>query len=64
MLFAAIVGFYMGPVPTLLVELFPTRVRFTGVAISYNLSVAIFGGTVPVIGAMLHKFTGEQSSFS
>ena len=64
MLFAAIVGFYMGPVPTLLVELFPTRVRFTGVAISYNLSVAIFGGTIPVIGAALYKFTGEQISFA
>jgi len=64
MLFAAIVGFYMGPVPTLLVELFPTRVRFTGVAISYNLSVAIFGGTIPIIGASLYKFTGEQISFA
>ncbi len=59
-LFAAIVGIYMGPVPTLLVELFPTRVRFTGVAISYNLSAAIFGGTLPMIGVALYKFTGNQ----
>lgn len=59
-IFAGIVGVYMGPVPTLLVELFPTRVRFTGVAISYNLSAAIFGGTAPMVGAALHKFTGHQ----
>ena len=59
-LFSAIVGAYMGPVPTVLVELFPTRVRFTGVALSYNLSAAIFGGTVPVIGSVLYQFTGNK----
>ncbi|RTK92058.1 MAG: MFS transporter [Rickettsiales bacterium] len=63
-IFAVIVGVYMGPVPTLLVELFPTRVRFTGVAISYNLSAAIFGGTAPMIGAALHKATGHQISLA
>lgn len=62
--FSAIVGVYMGPVPTLLVELFPTRVRFTGVAISYNLSAAIFGGTAPMVGAALYKITGEQISLA
>jgi MHS family proline/betaine transporter-like MFS transporter len=63
-IFAGIVGVYMGPVPTLLVELFPTRVRFTGVAISYNLSAAIFGGTAPMVGAFLHKYTGQQISLA
>lgn len=63
-LFAAIIGFYMGPIPTIFVELFPTRVRFTGVAISYNISVAIFGGTTPMVGAALYKITGMQISFA
>ncbi len=63
-IFSAIVGAYMGPVPTLLVELFPTKVRFTGVAISYNLSAAIFGGTAPMVGTLLHKITGEQISLA
>ena len=63
-IFSAIVGAYMGPVPTLLVELFPTKVRFTGVALSYNLSAAIFGGTAPMVGALLHKITGEQISLA
>ena len=58
--FASVVGAYMGPIPTLLVELFPTRVRFTGVALSYNLSAAIFGGTAPMVGAALYKATGHQ----
>jgi MHS family proline/betaine transporter-like MFS transporter len=60
MIFAAIVAFYMGPVPTVLVELFPTRVRFTGVALAYNLSAAVFGGTAPMVGMMLVKLTGDQ----
>ena len=59
-IFASIIGIYMGPVPTLLVELFPTRIRFTGIAISYNLSAAIFGGTMPMIGTALYKFTGNN----
>jgi len=62
--FASIVGTYMGPVPTLLVELFPTRIRFTAVALSYNLSAAIFGGTAPMVGATLHKVTGSQISLA
>ena len=63
-LFSAIVGIYMGPVPTLLVELFPTRVRFTGVALSYNLSAVIFGGFTPAIGVYLYKHTGDQLALS
>jgi len=59
-IFAIIIGIYMGPVPTLLVELFPTKVRFTGVALSYNLSAAIFGGTTPMIGTALYQFSGNN----
>ncbi|MGL4226355.1 MAG: MFS transporter, partial [Rickettsia sp.] len=47
-IFAGIISIYMGPVPTILVEIFPTSVRFTGVALSYNFAAAIFGGTAPM----------------
>ena len=60
-IFAIIVAKHMGPVPTILSELIPTRVRFTSVALSSNLSAAIFGGTVPMIGAALYQFTGKFS---
>lgn len=52
-IFALLVGTYMGPIPAVLVELFPTRVRFTGVALSYNLSAALFGGTAPLVATWL-----------
>jgi MFS family permease len=33
-----------GPGTSLLVELFPTRIRYTSLSISYHLSAGIFGG--------------------
>jgi len=60
-IFSALVGFYMGPMPAALVELFPTRVRFTGVSVSYNTSVAIFGGTAPLVGTWLVNHTRHDS---
>jgi len=46
--FAAIIAFYIGSVPALLVELFPTSVRYTGMSISYNVA-AVIGGMTPMI---------------
>ncbi|MDE3059968.1 MAG: MFS transporter, partial [Pseudomonadota bacterium] len=52
-LFAVIVGFYIGPVPALLVEIFPTRLRYTAMALSYNICAALFGGTAPMVSEWL-----------
>jgi len=37
---------------TLINELFPTNVRFSGVATGYNISNAIFGGTTPLVASL------------
>lgn len=55
--FAVVHGFYIGPVPAVLVELFPTRLRYTGMAIAYNLAAAIFGGTAPMVATWLIRTT-------
>lgn len=52
------VAFYIGPTPTVLVELFPTSVRYTGMALSYNLCAAVFGGSAPMVTTYLIKQTG------
>ena len=39
--------------PSLLVELFPVSIRYTGIAISYNLAFAFFGGLTPFIATYL-----------
>ncbi|PKW16083.1 MHS family proline/betaine transporter-like MFS transporter [Saccharopolyspora spinosa] len=43
----------------LLVELFPTRVRYTASALTYNLAYAVFGGTAPFIATFLIEVTGD-----
>lgn len=60
-IFAIILGFYIGPVPAILVELFPTKVRYSGMAVSYNICAAIFGGTAPMVATWLIKETKAPS---
>jgi MFS transporter, MHS family, proline/betaine transporter len=45
--------------PTLLSELFPTRVRSSGLAITYGVASALFGGTAPLVNALLVQRTGN-----
>ncbi len=61
-IFAALVGMYSGAVPALLVEMFPTNIRFTGMAIAYNVAAAIFGGTAPIVCEWLIRSTLDNSS--
>ncbi len=42
-----------------LTELFPTRVRYGGFSIGYNISVAIFGGAAPFMATFLISATGN-----
>ena len=51
---------YMGGLPALMSDLFPTRMRTTGLSISYSFGVAIFGGFAPFIIAWLIAVTGSK----
>jgi MHS family proline/betaine transporter-like MFS transporter len=62
--FATIVGFYIGPVPALLVEIFPTRLRYSGLSLSYNICAAMFGGTTPMVCEWLVSNTGSKYSIA
>jgi MHS family proline/betaine transporter-like MFS transporter len=59
---AMIVAFsiYIGPFSAALVELFPTRMRYTGLSLSYNLAQAILGGFAPFIAQYLVNVTGSN----
>ena len=50
---------YSGTLPALMAELFPTATRSTGIAVAYNTSVPIFGGTAPLIATWLVAVTGS-----
>jgi MHS family proline/betaine transporter-like MFS transporter len=51
---------YSGVLPALMAELFPTRTRGTGMALSYNISVPLFGGFAPFIATSLIALTGDN----
>lgn len=51
---------YMGSLPAFMSELFPTRLRTTGLSISYAFGVALFGGFAPFINAWLIKVSGSN----
>lgn len=44
----------------LMTELFPTRVRYTAAASTYNLAYTLFGGTAPFIATWLIAQTGNS----
>lgn len=44
-------------------RLFPVRIRFTGVGLSFNLADGIIGGFTPAISLILLKWTENQSAF-
>lgn len=46
----------------LLSEQFPTRVRYTASAFTYNLAYTIFGGTAPLVATWLIEQTGNRMS--
>lgn len=49
-----------GPIAAFLVELFPTRVRYTSLSIPYHIGNGVFGGLVPVIVTAVSKGTGNK----
>ena len=42
-------------------ELFPTHLRFSGVATGYNVSNALLGGTVPLVSSLLIVYFGGMA---
>ncbi|MHC9297067.1 MFS transporter [Mycobacterium sp. LTG2003] len=59
-LLAAIESVYVATAVTAGVELFATRVRYSGFSIGYNIAVAAFGGTTPYVVTWLTAATGNH----
>jgi MHS family proline/betaine transporter-like MFS transporter len=60
LVFAACSGLFSGCMAATLVELFPTRTRYTGVAIGYNVGQTLLGGTAPLIATALIHLSGND----
>jgi len=55
-IYAAIV---YGPVAAFLVELFPTRIRYTSLSLPYHIGAGVFGGMLPLLATAVVAATGN-----
>ncbi len=55
-------GLTNGSFAVLLTDLFPTRIRFTGVALVFNVAFTLFSGTAPLAATTLIRDTGSNQS--
>ncbi|ARJ43206.1 hypothetical protein B1H58_15000 [Pantoea alhagi] len=51
---------YFSAVPSVMADLFPVATRASGMAISYNVAVTLFGGFAPLICTLLIQATGSS----
>ena len=54
--------FVNGTFAVLLTDLFPTRVRFSGVALGFNVAFTAFSGTAPLVATSLIRSTGLDTA--
>jgi MFS transporter, MHS family, proline/betaine transporter len=53
---------YVSALPAVMANLFPARTRVTGLSLSYNLGVTVFGGFAPAVFTWLTNVTHNNTS--
>ena len=51
-----------GPVAAFLVELFPTRIRYTSMSLPYHIGFGVFGGLTPFIATALYESSKSSAT--
>jgi len=51
-----------GPMAAFLVELFPTKIRYTSMSLPYHIGNGVFGGLVPFLGTLIVEFTKNKDN--
>jgi len=62
LLAGAAASFVNGPMCATAADLFPTRIRFSGVAVSFNLAFSIFSGIAPLAARGLVELSGSNAA--
>ena len=57
-----VAGLSNGSFACLLTDLFPTRIRFTGVALVFNVSFTLFSGTAPLVATTMIREMGTVTA--
>jgi MFS family permease len=55
-------GLANGSFAVVLTDLFPTRIRFSGVALSFNIAFTVFSGMSPLVATTLIRETGRPAA--
>ena len=56
------VAMVYGPIAAFLVELFPTRIRYTSMSLPYHIGNGIFGGLTPLIATSLYVWSQTEAN--
>lgn len=51
-----------GPIAAFLVEMFPTKIRYTSMSLPYHIGNGVFGGLVPFLGTLILEFTKTKQN--
>jgi MHS family proline/betaine transporter-like MFS transporter len=51
-----------GPIAAFLVEMFPTKIRYTSMSLPYHIGNGVFGGLVPFLGTLIVEFTKTNTN--
>ena len=51
-----------GPIAAFLVEMFPTKIRYTSMSLPYHIGNGVFGGLVPFLGTLIVEFTKSSAN--
>ena len=58
-LFLIYVTMVYGPIAAFLVELFPTKIRYTSMSLPYHIGNGWFGGMLPLLATAVVAWTGN-----
>jgi len=58
---AVVASFFNGAFAGIVADLFPTRVRFSGIALTLNVSFSLFSGVAPLAATALVAWSGSPT---
>jgi MHS family proline/betaine transporter-like MFS transporter len=60
LIFIFLISLYQGSIPSIILQIFPTKVRAIGTAFSFNMVSAIFGGLAPLVLTWFIKISNNH----
>lgn len=55
--FAVVMACFLGGLPAAMAEMFPRNARMTAYSVAFNIQIALFGGTPPLVATYLIGYT-------